>query len=223
MDTDARGIQPRQSKANRRTPLVWVSLIAAMTGVAGVLSALQDAPGHRADGVTLTPLAGRAGAGSIEAVFATRQGLDRDRFRAIMIHHSGSTYGKPSTIEAEHVEQGLRGLGHHFVIGNGSGMDDGEVHVGYRWLDQLPGAHAVGPEAAWYNHRAISICLVGDGDRRPFTDTQMQRLIQLVNALALEMDIPADRIVLHREIAGVSDPGMLFPIAEFREQLANLR
>ena len=65
-----------------------------------------------------------------------------------MIHQSGSAYGKPSTIEAEHVAQNLRGLGHHFVIGNGSGMDDGEVHVGYRWLDQLPGAHAAGTEAA---------------------------------------------------------------------------
>lgn len=222
MDTDARGTTPRHSK-NRRTPLVWISLLIAMTGVASVLSALQNAPGHRADGVVLTPLAGRAGADSIEAVFATRQPLDRERFRSIMIHQSGSAYGKPSTIEAEHVEQNLRGLGHHFLIGNGSGMDNGEVHVGYRWLDQLPGAHAAGPEAAWYNHHAISICLVGDGDRRPFTDTQIQRLVQLVNAIAVEFDIPQDQIVLHRDTAGGSDPGMLFPIAEFRERLAQLR
>ena len=83
--------------------------------------------------------------------------------------------------------------------------------------------YAAGPDAAWHNRHAISICLVGNGDRRPFTSRQLGRLAQLVSVLAAEFGVPDQRVVLHSDIAGVSDPGKLFPDAAFREQVRLLR
>ena len=212
----------RTEPVSLRTKAVWAALVLAMTGVGGALFVLQGG-GPGPGGLTVAPLLARTPNASIEVVFNTRAAPDHDRFRSIMIHDSGSHYGKPSTVAAEHRAMNLRGLGHHFLIGNGNGMEDGELHVGYRWLDQLPGAHASGPDAAWYNHHAISICLIGDGDRRPFTETQLRRLTQLVAALADEYDIPDERIVLNSETGGAGDPGRFFPAETFRERLRTLR
>jgi N-acetylmuramoyl-L-alanine amidase len=146
--------------------------------------------------------------------------LDRGRWKSIVIHASGSPVGNPASISAGQKAMHLSGLGYQFVIGNGRGMDDGELHVGYRWLDQLSGAHAAGPQADWYNDHSIGICLVGNGDRQPFTDAQVRRLVRLVQTLARELDIPQDRILLHSDLVRADDPGRFFPAAAFREQLA---
>ena len=134
---------------------------------------------------------------------------------------SGSVAGSPASIaeDQRRVSQ-VSGLGYHFVLGNGAGMGDGEIHVGYRWLDQLPGAHVAGPHGVEFNARAIGVCLVGDGDRRPFTAEQLRRTTELVQALAARFGIPDDRIFLHSDLAAVSSPGRLFPQTQFRERLA---
>jgi N-acetyl-anhydromuramyl-L-alanine amidase AmpD len=207
----------------RRSKVVWGTLLAGMTVVGGLLSVLDRGGMPRLDGLSLPPLVAAAGPSSVEVVFNTRAALDHQRWQSIVIHHSGSAVGSPATIEAKHKAQNFKGLGYHFVIGNGNTMSDGELYVGYRWLDQLPGAHAAGPEGDWYNRRSIGICLIGDGQRRPFTDAQVRRLVQLVSALARELGIPKDRIVLHSDVAEVDDPGTFFPAAALREQLSALR
>lgn len=199
---------------------MWGSLLATMTVAGGLLWVLDDGPAPRLDGLALRPLVAAAGPSSIEAVFQTRASLDKSRWKAIVIHASGSPVGSPASISAGQKAMNLSGLGYQFVIGNGRGMDDGELHVGYRWLDQLSGAHAAGPQADWYNDHAIGICLVGNGDRQPFTDAQIRRLVRLVQALARELNIPQDKILLHSDLARTDDPGRFFPAAAFREQLA---
>lgn len=211
--------QPAREKRNR---VVWGAFLAAMTSVGGLFYILQG-PAPRLDGLALPPLVAAAGPSSIEAVFRTRQPLDSQRWQAIVIHHSAAPYGTPASIERQHRSMNLEGLGYHFVLGNGSGMSDGEVHVGYRWLDQLPGAHVAGPKGDWYNRNSVGICLVGDGRTRGFTDEQMRRLVQLVSSLCERLHIPADRVYLHSDVAQSDDPGRLFPEAAFREQLAHLR
>lgn len=192
--------------------VVWASLLGAMTAVGGLLLMLDWKPVPRMDGLSLSPLAAATSTGSqVDPVLRTRSPLDVARWQAIVIHHSGSVVGSAASISREHEDQGIKGLGHHFVIGNGQGMDDGQLHIGYRWLDQLPGAHAAGPNGDWFNLQSVSICLVGDGDRRPFTGAQINRLRELVGVLCREMDIPRDRVYLHSEIAPVNDPGRLFP------------
>ncbi len=208
---------------SRRAKVVWLSLLAAMTGVGGLLLAVQGRPIVRSDGLTLTPLVSTTSAVGIDTIFKTRQPLERATWKAIVIHHSGSPAGSPASLEAEHRANGSKGLGHHFVIGNGRGMEDAELHVGYRWLDQHPGHHALGSNADWFNRNAISICLVGNGDRQSFSPAQLARLRQLVTALRTNLQIPADRVYLHSDIAQTTSPGRLFPVSWLREQVAGIR
>lgn len=202
-----------------RTKTVWVALASSMTAVAGLFSLLGPGPAGVRSGVTLTPLMSLGGASSVEAVFSTRADINPEQWQAIVIHDSGSPVGSAAEIDESHRARGFDGLGYHFLIGNGAGMADGEIHVGYRWLDQLPGAHVGGPEGELYNRVAVGICLVGDGDRRAFTPEQTRRVAQLVAALAARLGIAQDRVYLHSELAPVKSPGRLFPQAEFREQL----
>jgi len=194
-----------------------------MTGVGGLLWLLQGRAVTGPNGLALPAMVAAAGPTSIEAVFRTRENIPAGRWKAIVIHHSGSTFGTPASIEAQHRARSLDGMGFHFLVGNGSGLEDGEVHVGYRWLDQVPGAHAAGKQGDWFNQNAIGICIVGDLNRQAPTDRQVWRMTQLVSALAERLNIPADRIYLHRDVAQTSDPGAFFPEAAFRAQLVRTR
>lgn len=206
-----------------RTRNVWITLLGAMTVVGGAMLLLDGRPAPAAGGLTLAPLVSVGTVPTLEAVFQTRRAIVAGRWSYIVIHHSGAPAGTPSTIEAQQGARGVKGLGHHFVIGNGRGMEDGELHVGPRWLDQLDGAHAAGQSAATLNRVAISICLVGDGNRQPFTAAQMQRLTQLIGALQDRLGIPVANVILQSDAADVADPGRYFPGSYLRQQLAASR
>ena len=154
-------------------------------------------------------------------VFRTDAPLDRQRWQSVIIHHSGELAGNPQTIRRLHMANGARMMGYHFVIGNGNQMGDGVVHVGERWIRQLPGWHAVGADADFYNQHAIAICVVGNGDRRPFTHRQTAQLISLVRQLQRELGILPSAVRLHRDIADglTSSPGRFFPTTLLDQQL----
>jgi N-acetyl-anhydromuramyl-L-alanine amidase AmpD len=154
-------------------------------------------------------------------IFRTDTPLNQDRWKSIVIHHSGELAGNPETIGRLHLENGARMLGYHFVIGNGNQMGNGVIHVGERWIGQMAGWHAVGPNAEFYNQHAIAICLVGNGDRRAFTDPQVDQLVDLVKRLQRELGIPASAVRLHRDVASAltSSPGRHFPTAVLDQQL----
>lgn len=211
------------TRVNPRTRTVWAALLAAMTMTGGGMWALQGGPLPRMDGLALPALVSAAAPATVEGVYRTRAQLDDRRWNSIVIHHSGAQYGTPASLEAEHRAMDLAGLGFHFVIGNGSGIRDGEVYAGYRWLDQLPGAHVAGTNGDRLNRTSIGICLVGDGQRHQFTDQQLARLVQLVTSLQDRFGVPAAEVYLHSDVAGVNDPGVMFPVAAFREQIASLR
>ena len=170
--------------------------------------------------VTPLPMVRVASPAGLEAVLETRAPLAEEQWDAIVIHHSGSPADSPVSLDEQHKQIGLRGLGYHFVVGNGVRMGDGEVHVAYRWLDQLPGAHVAGAAGTEMNRRAIGICLVGDGDRRAFSDTQIRRVMQLVTLLRERAGISAERVYLHRDLATTTSPGRYFPEAQFDELLS---
>ncbi len=220
----ARGKRAKAAKAmGRRSKVVWAALVGSMTAITTLLMVLDHGTPARLDGLALPAMAAIPGSSSIEAIFDTRAEVTPDQWRAIVIDHTGSAYGTPASIDEDHKSMGLRGLGYDFVIGNGQGMADGEIHVGERWLEQQPGAHTAGADGEWYNRHAIGIALVGDGDRRGFTDAQMTRLLDLVAALAREYGIPPERIVLHGDVAPVAGPGRFFPAAALREQVDSWR
>ena len=209
--------------APSRARVVWGALLVAMTVVGGLLGLLQGGAGAGPNGLALPAMVAAAGPTSIEAIFRTRVEIPDKQWQAIVIHQSGSAFGTPASIEAQHKGKTLDGMGFHFLVGNGSGLEDGEIHVGYRWLDQSAGAHAAGKQGDWMNRHSIGICLVGDFGRNPPSDQQMLRLSQLVWALADRLNIPQDKIYLHRDLAQTNDPGPYFPEAAFRAALARIR
>ena len=204
-----------------RTKIVWGALAASMTGLIGLLSILDT--GHKsltASGVSLSPLASINADRGVDAIFNTKSDLQSTNWDSIVIVHSGSPAGSAESIGAQHKTVGYDGLSYHFLIGNGTGMGDGEIHLGNRWLTQTPGAQLAGLNANTSN--PIEICLIGNGDRKPFTNEQIRYLAQVVIALSERLDIPKDRIYLHEDLAPTTSPGRYFPRANFDELLGNI-
>ena len=193
-----------------------------MTLSVGFLSILDSGSSVRSDGLALTPLMGIDRSVGMDSIFQTTKDPAASQWDSIVIVHSGSPAGSPADIAEEHKSLGYDGLGFHFVIGNGKRMGDGEIHVGYRWLDQRSGADLAGVRGGFDSGSAIEICLVGDGDRRPFSDEQMHRLAQLVDALCDRLGISTENVHLHKDLAGTSSPGQYFPQAEFEQLLQTL-
>lgn len=198
-----------------------------MTLVAGLM-ALHDRGNisGRGAGFLLTnvEVVGDKTAAESDPVFQLKSALDRQRWTGIVIHHSGEPAGDADSITRKHVSFGYKGLGYHFLIGNGNGLGDGMVHVGYRWNEQLPGAHVLGSAGNAHNQHSIGICLIGNGDRHEFSQTQMTQLVNLVQRLQRELHIQARNVSLHRDLAkATSSPGKFFPEAEFRQQLLDVR
>jgi hypothetical protein len=217
----ARKLQRKSKKSKPRAPsrttLVWASFIAAMTIGAGIL-ALSD--GQVSSGfIAASPGWVSERPTAADPITNTRVPVAPGQWTGILIHHSDEPAGDAQALHHRARASGLDGLGYHFVIGNGNGMGDGVIHVGYRWTDQLAGAHAA-RGADEHNLNSIGICLIGNGDRRAFTDRQMRQLVNLVQRLQREYGIPAGAVKLHREVAdGVTSPGRFFAAGQVREQL----
>lgn len=230
-------IHPIPRKKNR-TAIVWAVFVTAMTAVAGLLL-LTETPGTRGIEAAAMHNTLRGARGTSENLSSSKNGaswaplpsateLDLKRWRMIVVHHSGSMAGTTAEMDASARRSGLDGLGYHFVIGNGSGLSDGVVDAGYRWNNQMAGAHVARPWQATdeesrliddVNTHAIGICLIGNGDRQPFTEGQLRSLIDLVQSLQRELDIPRSRVVLHADLAEVSSPGRFFPVGRFETHI----
>lgn len=208
----------RVPRLSRRTKIVWGSFLASMATVTGLLALDDHQAGRGFPAANTSLFTDRPG---LDSIFRTARPLDRSRWRGIIIHHSGEPAGDAEAVRRLHLSYGYRALGYHFLVGNGNGMGDGVIHVGERWIDQTPGWHAVGPDAEYHNRHDIAVCLIGNGDRRRFTDRQMTQLISLVRRLQREFNIPPSAVRLHRDVAPglTSSPGARFPVAQLEQQL----
>ncbi len=204
---------------SRRTQCVLAAFAVGMTVVMGLLALDTPRPAGGFPLTKITTLEDRPESAR-DLLFSAGAALDRDRWSGIVIHHLGEPFGTPESIHRQHLSWGYQGLGYHFLVGNGNGLANGEIHVGYRWIEQLPGAHVVGDAGRAHNERSIGICLVGNGDRQPYSDRQIRHLVRLVQRLQQACDIPAEAVHLHADLAtGLTSPGRLFPEADFRAQL----
>ncbi len=135
-------------------------------------------------------------------------------WKYIVLHHTASEAGSVESIDADHRTrkdaQGnpWRGIGYHFLIGNGHGMQDGEVAATFRWKKQCEGAHA---GDSVYNNQGIGICLVGNFQEAPPTPAQWQSLQLLIRTLRRECRIDHAGIVRHTDIKATACPGKQFP------------
>lgn len=141
----------------------------------------------------------------------------RSGWTHIVVHHSAGASGSAAQFHEEHRRKGWDGLGYHFVIGNGSRTEDGRIETGYRWADQLDGAHA---KREW-NARAIGICLVGDFEKAPPSPAQLASLESLCAWLCRRCGIPPENVVGHGATEGNRTlcPGRLFDLPGLRARL----
>lgn len=213
--TASSGSARKRKSHPKRTGIVWTVFVGAMTLAAGALML--------GDGWRSAPFVSLARAEAAESPAP----VDAGRWQAIVIHHSGSSAGTLEDIARQHRGWGLPSIGYHFVIGNGNGEPDGDVLACPRWTNREPGAHVAArpegasPDAAWFNEHAIGICLVGNGERRSFTDAQLASLVRQVRQLQAAYGIPDSNVVLHSQLAEVSSPGRWFPHAQFMQAIAD--
>ena len=210
-----------RTRKSHRTKVVWGVLGIAMTYGMGLLSVLDSGVNPTGSGVALSPLMSLDHPRGLDGIFENVVD-DNSDWQSIVIVHSGSPAGSPDEIERDHREIGYDAMGFHFLIGNGTGMVNGEIHVGQRWLDQESGVVLAGADSSAENDSMIQICLIGDGDRKTFSDSQMQSLAQLVVELSKRIGVDRSQILLHEDIAGTSSPGRYFPRSAFEELLASI-
>lgn len=120
-------------------------------------------------------------------------------WKHIVIHHSATACGNAAEFNKTHLERGWDELGYHFVIDNGNGGPNGLVEVGSRWRKQKWGAHTGGTPNNEYNNFGIGICLVGNFMSSNPSRLQMRSLRKLVPYLMSRYDIPAGRVIAHRQ------------------------
>jgi hypothetical protein len=135
------------------------------------------------------------------------------RWKHIVIHHSGVNTGTMAGMDQYHrrVRHMENGLAYHFVIGNAHGLGDGEVGVGARWTRQLDGGHLISEQQ---NKVSIGICLVGNFDKSPPTQKQMERLAALISALLKRCHLSPADVTTHQRINAVHTrcPGRHFEL-----------
>jgi hypothetical protein len=196
-------------KSNRRV-VVFATLVSVLTLTSALLLALAPAP--------LTPdsssnLFAVDTPESMDVIFQTQVSTKPGRWKYIYVHHSHTASGNAVTLS----QGNPNGMTDHFVIGNGDGAIDGEIQVGQRWNLQTPaepprGAKSITPDC-------ISICLVGDYDRKVPSPVQIQRLTQLLHALQGRFDIPAAQVLLVNEPNSAAGIGRHFATTAFRQRL----
>ena len=143
-----------------------------------------------------------------------------NKWKHIVIHHSASETGSPKGMDRFHREERRmeNGLAYHFVIGNGRGMSDGEIHIGDRWKRQIQGGHL---SSYALNKISIGICLVGNFEKTKPTQKQMVQLEALVEYLMKVSSVPATRVTTHTLIhpKHTACPGRNFPVNTFNKNI----
>ena len=137
---------------------------------------------------------------SIHSVLA-RSGPDH-RWRRLVVHSSRSDSGNAALLRAYHLQVNpkLKQGAYHFVIGNGSHSADGEISIGQRWREQLPGA-AMRVEAL--NEASLSVCLIGEFTESGPTVAQWRALDELMAYLRAQLG-PIS-LVSHRQVESTAE------------------
>lgn len=143
-------------------------------------------------------------------------------WKYIVIHHTATSTGSVESIHQTHLARRdadgnpWRGIGYHFVIGNGHGMEDGQIAATFRWRDQIAGAHA---GDAIYNSQGIGVCLIGNFEQNPPTEAQLDALARLTQSLSTTYEIPPQNIKGHCDVKSTACPGRYFPMQELTQIL----
>jgi N-acetyl-anhydromuramyl-L-alanine amidase AmpD len=139
-------------------------------------------------------------------------------WKYIVLHHSATDEGNARRFDKHHREEKgwVNGLGYHFLIGNGTDSEDGQIEAGNRWVDQIDGAHAGNDK---YNKQGVGICLVGNFENEEPSSLQLSSLTYLINYLQERCNIPKNHVIMHKDFRKTACPGSHFPDTEVMASL----
>jgi N-acetyl-anhydromuramyl-L-alanine amidase AmpD len=147
------------------------------------------------------------------------------RWRYIVIHHSGGSYGNIKLLRRVHRERQAKDpidmIPYHFLIGNGNGLPMGEVVPTRRWDFKIWGAH-LSARNADRNFRGIGICLIGNFDQMGVPEDQFRAAVKLTRELMHRFGIAPAEVSFHGETPGESTlcPGTHFPRKRFMKSVS---
>lgn len=143
------------------------------------------------------------------------------RWRWIVVHHTASDFGNLAYFKAMHQrERGWSDIAYHFLINNGTaGTAAGQIEESDLWRKR-EGNYSTRVHTV--NEFGIAIVLVGNFEKHPVPELQMQALLQLILKLKKQYGISPDHIVGHRELWQTACPGKYLNMAEVRRRLAEM-
>jgi hypothetical protein len=172
--------QPRVAK-------VLVALLSSMTVGAFVLLVLEGRPVPAG----AFSLSSYSQLDSISDALQSDTSPQKGAWRSIEVSYSYTTGGNLGQIATLNRLASQDDLNFHFLICNGRGAGDGAILRTTRWLNQrpcLPGSRWVGDEFT------IRVCIVGDDAGNRPSDTQLQRLGEVVDRLTHKFAIPQQNV-----------------------------
>lgn len=115
-----------------------------------------------------------------------------------------------------------RGLAYHFVIGNGGGEQDGQIHVGSHWMNQRTAGQSTVADGG-KNGGVIDVALIGDFALKGPTPAQLEALDELLDYLSMKtgllpVDVHGSGESLSGHTGSCLGPG--FPARQLVEELA---
>ncbi len=147
------------------------------------------------------------------------------RWRYIVVHHSAGNFGNVDFLKRVHRQRQphdpIDSMAYHFVVGNGNGLEMGEIKAGERWAKSLWGAH-VSARNSSYNFQGIGICLVGNYHTQSLPAKQYDALVELVRSLMAHHHISSAKVFTHSRLNGERTvcPGRHFPYRRFHMDIA---
>ncbi len=139
------------------------------------------------------------------------------RWKYIVIHHSAGNYGNIKFLQEVHRQRQsadpIDAIPYHFIVGNGNGMQMGEIASDWRQHYNLWGAH-ISAHNSDRNYRGLGICLIGNLEKNALPEAQYHALVKLVNQLVEQYSIKLKNITGHGNTNGESTlcPGQYFPM-----------
>ena len=139
--------------------------------------------------------------------------LPKNRFDAIIIHHSASNTDNYESIRRYHKKKGLRDAAYHLLLSNGSTkVPLGNLEATGRYAAL---SHAMATRDIRYNLTGLHICIVGNFETGQVPQNMKPAIAHAIKGLQDRFGIPESRILFHRDVGQTKCPGKFFTKRNF--------
>ncbi len=176
-------------KTHKRTIRVWLILVVAMVLTTGVLHLLQT---EKVSSTQFSLTSYYVNSASALDVLRISSSATPIKWRGISVEFSNTDAGNISTLTMAKDLSSSDFLNYHFVVCNDytDTADDGLIQPTARWENQFPCTE----EGSWQSPGIVRICVIG---KRDMTDKQRRSILNLVEGISRNCQIPSDAVVYH--------------------------